>query len=288
MSSEQKIIEAWLTEIFKRLESDDSDVRIKKFTFGPLKQTLSGAKYPEKEQKCKVMLRDVRANVETNGVEKSYNLVIKVLPTCDFDRFSKRQTFFEMLKILKFSKEVQVYLEIVDPVNKSSGQSLSELFPFAVEGETFRQRFKEAIHPVKEELFNYLSWSNLGDESISNFLDLRIHKLFWKLVKIKAKPTNITQEVLTHGNLNLSNILFKYDRTGRPVSCKFLGLSNMSVSSNIMDIIIFMFSSISSDIIEQSYLSLLLTYHSHFSQVKKVRRIKISFHLHKKQNKMQK
>ena len=64
------------------------------------------------------MLRNVRAIVETNGVkksEKSYNLVIKVLPTGDLNRYSKRQTFIEMLK---FSKEVQVYCEIADPVNK--------------------------------------------------------------------------------------------------------------------------------------------------------------------------
>ena len=93
-------------------------------------------------------------------------------------------------------------------IAKISQQPLSDLFPFAVEAESFRQEFKDKIIPIKEELKSYLCWSNL-DDSIDNSLDLKIQSLFWKLVELKAKPLLAEKEVLIHGNLNFSNIMFK-------------------------------------------------------------------------------
>ena len=94
-------------------------------------------------------------------------------------------------------------------IAKISQQSLSELFPFAVEAETFRQKFHQKIVPVKEELLGYLRWSSLYDESVRNSLDLKIHKLFWKLVEMKAKASNESHNVLIHGNINHSNVMFR-------------------------------------------------------------------------------
>ena len=168
-------------------------------------------------------------------------------------------------------------------IAKISQQSLSELFPFAVEAETFRQKFHQKIVPVKEELLGYLRWSSLYDESVRNSLDLKIHKLFWKLVEMKAKVSNESHNVLIHGNLNHSNVMFRWNlnskdfwrfvpifsryQSGNPVHCKFVSLADVSVSCGIIDIITYIFSVFPSDIIEQSYLSFLLTYHSHLSQV---------------------
>ena len=50
-----------------------------------------------------------------NGEDRSHSLVIKVLPTGDVERRGSRQTFH---KLLRFSKEVQVYVNIASSVNR--------------------------------------------------------------------------------------------------------------------------------------------------------------------------
>lgn len=63
-------------------------------------------------------MREVTASVRCNGEEeeeKDYNIVIKVLPTGDNDRYCHKTKFDKMLK---FSKEVQVYLDIAEPINR--------------------------------------------------------------------------------------------------------------------------------------------------------------------------
>ena len=49
------------------------------------------------------------------GDLKSYNLVIKVMPTGDTERYSTKLKFRQLLK---FSKEVQVYLDIGCPIER--------------------------------------------------------------------------------------------------------------------------------------------------------------------------
>ena len=49
-------------------------------------------------------------SINVKNAEKSYSLVVKVLPTDDNERYSIKYKFKQLLK---FSKEVQVYTEIV-------------------------------------------------------------------------------------------------------------------------------------------------------------------------------
>ena len=88
------------------------------------------------------------------------------------------------------------------------GQTLSELYPFAVEADRFRQEFQERVAPVKKTILKHLS-PFCDDESYTNLLDVRINNLFWKLVKMKAKPSNPAQEVFIHGDLNFNNVMFR-------------------------------------------------------------------------------
>ena len=48
--------------------------------------------------------------IRVKNVAKSYSLIVKVLPTDDNERYSIKYKFKQLLK---FSKEVQVYMEIV-------------------------------------------------------------------------------------------------------------------------------------------------------------------------------
>jgi len=145
------------------------------------------------------------------------------------------------------------------------GQALSELYPFAVEADGFRQEFQEKVTPVKETILKHLN-PFCDDESYTNLLDVRIYNLFWKLVDMKAKPSDPGQEVFIHGDLNFDNVLFRYER-GQPTECKLLSLSSLSVSSVVMDLVIFLTSVLTPGILDTSYLSLLLCYHSHLSQI---------------------
>ena len=88
------------------------------------------------------------------------------------------------------------------------GQPLSELYPFAVEANGFRQEFQEKVVPVKETILRHLN-PFCDDESYTNLLDIRIYNLFWKLVKMKAKPSNSAQEVFIHGDLNFNDVMFR-------------------------------------------------------------------------------
>jgi len=91
-------------------------VVITDFTFGPLKQNISDNNFRKNENsKAVTVLREAEVIVCVNGREKNYNLLIKVLPTGDTERYSKNKNF---TKMLKFSKEVQVYMDIADPVDK--------------------------------------------------------------------------------------------------------------------------------------------------------------------------
>ena len=51
------------------------------------------------------------------GECKTYNLVVKVLPSSDDGRGRPRVTE-DFQKLLKFSKEVQVYLDIGQPIGR--------------------------------------------------------------------------------------------------------------------------------------------------------------------------
>lgn len=62
------------------------------------------------------MLREVSVDLRVVGGNwKTYNLVVKVLPTGDEERYRGADNF---QKLLKFSKEVQVYLDIGEPMER--------------------------------------------------------------------------------------------------------------------------------------------------------------------------
>ena len=62
------------------------------------------------------MLREVSVDLRVVGGNwKTYNLVVKVLPTGDEERYRGADNF---QKLLKFSKEVQVYLDIAEPMER--------------------------------------------------------------------------------------------------------------------------------------------------------------------------
>ena len=91
---------------------------------------------------------------------------------------------------------------------KISRETLSDIFPFAVEAESFRQFYLSRVLPVSERLAEYLRW-DLREEQRQQFLQEKIEKLFWKLLEDKAKPSDPSKEVLIHGNLNFHNIMFR-------------------------------------------------------------------------------
>lgn len=262
-------------------------------------------------------------SINVMNTEKEYNLVVKVLPTDDKERYSIKHKFKQLLR---FSKEVQVYMEIIRPMfrfiktdqifcskmitsslcsemsphlsfpsppiaevflgqidalndclvmenishsgfvkykqkiedtedNKSEksdkrsdndksvpelishcnivlqniakfhalslvisrleGQALSEIFPFAVEGEGFRQEFKHRILPLREKILEYAMWSQAvmkeeaDKQHLEAVIDKRIQELFWMLLDKRSRPTDAEKEVLVHGNLNFSTIMFR-------------------------------------------------------------------------------
>jgi len=152
-------------------------------------------------------------------------------------------------------------------ISRLEGQALSEIFPFAVEGEGFRQDFKQKIMPLRERLLDYSRWSQSALEDsdrkhLETLIDNKIHDLFWVLLEKRSRPKNVGKEVLVHGNLDFTTIMFKYENN-KPADCKFLDLSHVNVSSPMMDIITFLYRVMSSSSIETCHLTLLLTYHHH-------------------------
>ena len=91
---------------------------------------------------------------------------------------------------------------------KISGETLSDIFPFAVEAESFRQLYLGSVLPVSERLAEYLRW-DLRPERIREILQEKIETLFWELLETKAKPRDPFKEVLIHGNLKFDNIMFR-------------------------------------------------------------------------------
>ena len=100
-------------------------------------------------------------------------------------------------------------------ISRLEGQALSEIFPFAVEGEGFRQEFKHRILPLREKILEYAMWSQAvmkeeaDKQHLEAVIDKRIQELFWMLLDKRSRPTDAEKEVLVHGNLNFSTIMFR-------------------------------------------------------------------------------
>ena len=83
-------------------------------------------------------------------------------------------------------------------------------------------------------------------------------ELFWKLVKLRVKPQNERMAVLIHGAANMDNIMFSYDElSGRPNQAKLVDFSRVAVSSPVVDVSYFLYSSVHPLLISEHYVALL-------------------------------
>ena len=171
-------------------------------------------------------------------------------------------------------------------IQRDADQHLLDLYPFAVDASTFREAYQSRVAIVKHELCKYLmASSNQGrvpriegcvikepdDDNISahresteNRIERHLQELFWRLIELRAQPKDeqIRMCVLGHGCLDLRNIVFQYDETsGRPIACKFLDFSTLTVASPVIDLTYFFHSSVLPEIAHHHHGLLLQIYH---------------------------
>ena len=100
-------------------------------------------------------------------------------------------------------------------ISRLEKRRLSEIFPFAVEAEGFRQDFNRKIKPLKDQLVDYLRWETSKDRKVKDIdededlIERKIQELFWRLLKQKSRPEKVYKEVLIHGHLDFSSMMFK-------------------------------------------------------------------------------
>ena len=111
-----------------------------------------------------------------------------------------------------------------------------ELWPFAVEATNFKEKFRERMRPVKEQIFQYLMWrksrpENKISEEVEEKVENNLQELFWKLVKLRVPHENERIAVLIHVTANLDNIMFSYDEfSGRPNQVRRIFLNFLLLS----------------------------------------------------------
>ena len=75
---------------------------------------------------------------------------------------------------------------------------------------------------------------------------------------LRVKPDNERMTVLIHGAANLDNIMFSYDElSGRPNQAKLVDFSRVAVSSPVVDVSYFLYSSVHPLLISEHYVALL-------------------------------
>ncbi len=160
-------------------------------------------------------------------------------------------------------------------IQRDSEQKLAELYPFAVEASGFKRAFWRHVAPVRRVLSKYLEVSGKGGNSDksdkSDQVDEHLEALFWKLVQLRAHPSDRRLSVLIHGRLDLCNIVFQYDEDvgGRPICAKFLDFSSLTVSSPAIDISYFLHRAVHPDVAAANHSALLHHYlRSHTEAIK--------------------
>jgi len=160
-------------------------------------------------------------------------------------------------------------------IQRDSEEPLLDLWPFAVEASNFREIWGERMRPVKEQVCQYLMWRKSRPENkisaeVEEKVENAIQELFWKLVKLRVKPDNERITVLIHGAANLDNIMFSYDEmSGRPNQAKLVDFSKVAVSSPVVDVSYFLYSSVHPLLISEHYVALLQAYHNaHLEAIK--------------------
>jgi hypothetical protein len=149
-------------------------------------------------------------------------------------------------------------------IQRDADQRLFDLFPFAVDASIFSESFFSKVAVVRTELSKYFCAKSakmtLGEAE--KRVERHLQDLFWKLIELRAQPSNIRMSVLVHGSLDINNVMFQYDESsGRPICAKFLDFSSLTVSSPVIDISYFLHSSVLPEIASQNHSGLLLYYH---------------------------
>ncbi|CAB4065965.1 unnamed protein product [Lepeophtheirus salmonis] len=244
------------------------------------------------------VLKRATVNLLVQGKPKTYSVVIKVLPTDDSERYTTRSKFEQLLK---FSKEVQVYLRVVqcmvvydekrypsacvEPpvprcylgqldaqndvtlIQRDSEQCVTGMFPFAVDATSFREIFRTRTRIVKRELTRYLvSKVPRGYASVVKASREDIKEMGDKIERHLRELFLATP----HGAVDLRNIMFQYDEvSGRPICAKFLDFSTLTVSSPVIDITYFLHSSVAPELASHHHATLLQVYHrAHLEAIK--------------------
>ena len=150
-----------------------------------------------------------------------------------------------------------------------------DLWPFAVEASNFKEMWQERMVPVKDQICQYLMWRKSRPENkispeVEEKVEAALQELFWKLVKLRVKPQNERMTVLIHGAANLHNLMFSYDElSGRPNQAKLVDFSRVAVSSPVVDVSYFLYSSVHPLLISEHYVALLQAYHNaHLEAIK--------------------
>ena len=176
-------------------------------------------------------------------------------------------------------------------IQRDSNQSLLDLFPFAVDASTFREAYQSRMGIVKFELCKYLM-ASLNEyiskpkiegciikepddistrERAENKIERHLQELLWRLIELRAQPKEekVRMCVLGHGCLDLRNIVFQYDESsGRPIACKFLDFSTLTVASPVIDLTYFLHSSVVPEVAHHHHGLLLQIYHrSHLEAI---------------------
>jgi len=161
-------------------------------------------------------------------------------------------------------------------IQRDSEEPLLELWPFAVEAANFKETFRDRMRPVKQQLCQYLMWRKSRPDNIKvteeteEKVENVLQDLFWKLVELRIPPENERMTVLIHGAACLDNIMFSYDQlSGRPNQAKLVDFSRVAVSSPVIDVSDFLYSSVHPGLISEHYVTLLQAYHTaHLEAIK--------------------
>ena len=175
-------------------------------------------------------------------------------------------------------------------ITRDANMSLLDLYPFAVDASTFREAYQSKMAIVKYELCKYLMASSnessrpriegcvikepdevSSREQCENKIERHLQELLWRLIELRAQPKEekVRMCVLGHGCLDLRNIVFQYDEaSGRPIACKFLDFSTLTVASPVIDLTYFLHSSVVPELASHHHGFLLQIYHrSHLEAI---------------------
>jgi len=154
-------------------------------------------------------------------------------------------------------------------IQRDAGQSLFDLFPFAVDAVGFSETFERSSGLVKRELIKYLNIPSLNRNEAEKKVEKHLKELFLRLVVLRSQPRDPRIRVLVHGCLDVNHVMFQYDVAGRPVCAKFLDFSTLTLSSPAIDISYFLHSSVLPELANRHHSELLHHYHkAHIETIK--------------------